>query len=944
MKLVTKLQKAFGGDPAKTNNNINSNGDDDDDDHNNWFRKNLPSEQDRKATLGCLAAVLNIMFEHQLAPKTTSGKLKKGSSSSFSEKGAATSTRSSLGRGSGDACDAVWNGAAARRTREFQKELLRMMSAELLYLDPDVYAIEFLPILNNCDGKFQIVHEDDTDSTGTKAVSSTEKILLNPFLSSFSNAEAGFRCVSLLLFRFLLLSHDNVNDGKDHSKDCDTTEKSKTLPKQPKTIVGYDSRVRYAFKYLSVSVLKFWDPIYGTSASTLYTSGKAGKKYATRKFEALEDAITYRISTISKQIIMESAKQKREQEISQSSSSSSSTTVTPKAIKKRNQIVRGMKIGSAAIGAGALMAITGGIALPAIVGGIAAAAGVTAMSFGAVAGISLLLLPATLTIFGVGSGMLVASKMNNRTRGLTQFDIQPAVGPGCSTTADNKGKKNKKGNHAAKKEQQRNLKLSRTICINGWIADEHDFERPFGMQPHSLADKSELLKRFCSIFAPQVMPNCHDILEEWKNKENELWSMLRDAYGRDPSSLYPLDNNNDDDGIITVNENKDINMMVGSIMGIEPTMMQRIEEEMESHDKDNRNNRPLTSVCLLNDVLSNMNKSNKSNKSNKQLKRSDDGLKSDGDRDIRDDRKYRSYEVWDFQSTYKGMELYTISWEKDLLLQLRGSAKDLQKDLAMKGVEQAMKKTVFATLLSAVAIPVTMLGLADLIDEKWTLANERADEAGILLAESLLTSTAGHRPINLIGISFGSRMIISCLTELSRHQKEWEKQQQRKREIQHGSSSSKSGASNLLKVGDEIRKNVTNVASKLGSIGNNNRDKGGNKSITTSYLREPASIVENIILMGCPATVKPSTWKAIRSVAAGRLINCYSGNDLMLSLMYRMKNPTTALLNPPVGISEVRECGVANFDVSDLINSNHSEYGLVVRDILELVGFDQPGA
>lgn len=34
------------------------------------------------------------------------------------------------------------------------------------------------------------------------------------------------------------------------------------------------------------------------------------------------------------------------------------------------------------------------------------------------------------------------------------------------------------------------------------------------------------------------------------------------------------------------------------------------------------------------------------------------------------------------------------------------------------------------------------------IDEKWTLAAERSDEAGILLAECLLNSNAGHRPVS----------------------------------------------------------------------------------------------------------------------------------------------------------------------------------------------------
>ena len=66
-----------------------------------------------------------------------------------------------------------------------------------------------------------------------------------------------------------------------------------------------------------------------------------------------------------------------------------------------------------------------------------------------------------------------------------------------------------------------------------------------------------------------------------------------------------------------------------------------------------------------------------------------------------------------------------------------------------------------------------------MIDEKWTLANERADEAGILLAQSLLNSTAGYRPVSLVGFSFGARMIIACLNELARNQEIWESQRER---------------------------------------------------------------------------------------------------------------------------------------------------------------------
>ena len=42
------------------------------------------------------------------------------------------------------------------------------------------------------------------------------------------------------------------------------------------------------------------------------------------------------------------------------------------------------------------------------------------------------------------------------------------------------------------------------------------------------------------------------------------------------------------------------------------------------------------------------------------------------------------------------------------------------------------------------------------------------------------------------------------------------------------------------------------------------------------YIREPASIVEDAILMGTPNHVSLKSWEACRRVVAGRIINCYS--------------------------------------------------------------------
>ncbi|OEU11807.1 DUF726-domain-containing protein [Fragilariopsis cylindrus CCMP1102] len=914
-------------DKKKKNHNIST----------KFFRSNddpIPSEQDRKATIGCLAAVLNIMFTHQLF--TTIG-----------SSGRVDDDVDGNGNGNG-------NVSNNKRTTEFQKELL-LMSTELLYLNPATHAEEYLSILTST----------------TKTTLSSEQLLLDPFLSSFSSAEAGFQCISLLLFRFLLLSNnnnsnDNVDSEIDIDNDTDNNNGEEQEKRSKKTIIGYDARVRYAFKYLSVSILKYWDlqrEKNNSSKSSPYyafiSSSSSATSYATRKFEALEDSISYRLFIISskqQQIIFDkAAAATAEQDNNNNNNNSSSSNNNPCSLSKlkchsnpmqkkkksigRN-VFRGLKIGGAAVVGGTLIAITGGIAVPAIVGGIAAIAGMTA-SFTAIVGISLLIIPATVTVFGVGSSILVATKMSKRTKGLTEFDI--IHHPHQQSTNNNNNIK----------QQQQQPKLSRTICINGWLTDEYDFERPFGITPKLLTNKKELLCRFCSIYAPQVIPECDNILQEWKGKENELWDILKSAYGKDPNSLLPIDNN-ENTMMLSIAENKSIDSMIRNMMGIQ--VLSLFKEEEEKTKKNNNNNRPLHPVNLLDDVLSSKNKNDSTSPSKKSssCSNSNRNLKRADDDDVVNNKKYRSYMAWDFQSKYSGMELYTIAWEKDLLMQLRGSARDVQKDLATKGAELAIKKTIFASLMTAVAIPATLLGLTGIIDEKWTLVAERADEAGILLAESLLKSDAGHRPVNLIGISFGARMIISCLSELARHQKKWEKHQQQQQQENNNSngsdsqrfsnnSSNRRGSSALLKAGDSIRKSISSsVASKLGGGSSSSSSSTSTVNNPNSiYLREPASIVENVILMGCPSSIKSPTWKTIRGMVAGKLINCYSKNDMMLALMYRIKNPTK-LLTPPAGITEIKNTGIINYDVSNLV-SNHGEYRLAVNDILDLVGFDQPG-
>ena len=92
--------------------------------------------------------------------------------------------------------------------------------------------------------------------------------------------------------------------------------------------------------------------------------------------------------------------------------------------------------------------------------------------------------------------------------------------------------------------------------------------------------------------------------------------------------------------------------------------------------------------------------------------------------------------------------------------------------------------------------------------------------------------------------------------------------------------------------------------------------------------------------MGTPNHVSLKSWEACRRVVAGRLINCYSRKDLILSLMFQMKR-FQGILRPVCGTSPVAINGVENYDVTDLVSA-HTDYCLVSGEILRRVRHGQP--
>lgn len=121
-------------------------------------------------------------------------------------------------------------------------------------------------------------------------------------------------------------------------------------------------------------------------------------------------------------------------------------------------------------------------------------------------------------------------------------------------------------------------------------------------------------------------------------------------------------------------------------------------------------------------------------------------------------------EPWD--SLHLSNEQYCLRYESKYLLDL---GKALQyfatAALSMAAVE-ALKTTVLAGLLTAIAWPATLIQISGIIDNPWCVCIRRSAEIGRVLAETLLKKEHGRRPVSLIGYSLGARVIFYCLKEM----------------------------------------------------------------------------------------------------------------------------------------------------------------------------------
>uniref|UniRef100_A0A0D9VNK1 DUF726 domain-containing protein n=1 Tax=Leersia perrieri TaxID=77586 RepID=A0A0D9VNK1_9ORYZ len=240
-----------------------------------------------------------------------------------------------------------------------------------------------------------------------------------------------------------------------------------------------------------------------------------------------------------------------------------------------------------------------------------------------------------------------------------------------------------------------------------------------------------------------------------------------------------------------------------------------------------------------------------------------------------EDDYFRPWEGWK-----DNLERYILQWESKHVIAVSTAIQDwLTSRLAMELMKQGAMRTVLSGLLAAFAWPATLLAATDFIDSKWSVAIDRSDKAGKMLAEVLLKGLQGNRtmvtqeclpnainfprPVTLIGFSLGARVIFKCLQELS-----------------------------------------------LSS------DNEG--------------LVERVVLLGAPVSVKGERWETVRKMVAGRFVNVYSTDDWILGVTFRASLLTQGL----AGIQAIDVPGVENVDVTELVDG-HSSYLSAAQQILE---------
>jgi hypothetical protein len=110
--------------------------------------------------------------------------------------------------------------------------------------------------------------------------------------------------------------------------------------------------------------------------------------------------------------------------------------------------------------------------------------------------------------------------------------------------------------------------------------------------------------------------------------------------------------------------------------------------------------------------------------------------------------------------------------------------------------------------------------------------------------------------------------------------------------------------------------------------------------VVSSCLAELAAqkafgLVESAVIIGAPVPSDVATWRTIRAVVVGRVVNVYASKDFLLGFLYRARNAQLGVSGLQA-ISDV--VGIENKDVTAFV-TGHNQYRLAVGRILRELQF-----
>ncbi|CAM9249144.1 unnamed protein product, partial [Phaeothamnion confervicola] len=227
------------------------------------------------------------------------------------------------------------------------------------------------------------------------------------------------------------------------------------------------------------------------------------------------------------------------------------------------------------------------------------------------------------------------------------------------------------------------------------------------------------------------------------------------------------------------------------------------------------------------------------------------------------------WRVWSLALLLPHYEQFVLRWETPLLLRLGDRVAEAgRRGAAAYGAAAAATAMAAAPLL----IPLAAVAAVGAIDSDWPVACNRADLAGRVLADALLTKAHGGRPVTLVGYSFGARVIFAALLEMARRHALWQEEQD---------STAAAAAATVMAAVDH---------------------KGAVAADETSFSWPndwgpacAAGIVENAVLLGAPVGCDAAEWTAVAAMVAGRVVNGFSSQDWLLRYLHRARDMGAAV-------------------------------------------------